>query len=113
MRLRDSLGRPIVMCIAQDIARSLSVSSVRVVEVIEGKSFVGIEIPNTNRKMVRLTEILSSQAFKNSPSNLTLALGHDIAGKVGRYRTRGSVAVRRAFDLLGELPSCCLKRFWS
>ena len=61
--------------IAQDIARSLSVSSVRVVEVIEGKSFVGIEIPNTNRKMVRLTEILSSQAFKNSPSNLTLALG--------------------------------------
>ncbi len=66
--------------IAQDIARSLSVSSVRVVEVIEGKSFVGIEIPNTNRKMVRLTEILSSAAFKNSPSNLTLALGHDIAG---------------------------------
>ena len=66
--------------IAQDIARSLSVSSVRVVEVIEGKSFVGIEIPNTNRKMVRLTEILSSSAFKNSPSNLTLALGHDIAG---------------------------------
>ena len=66
--------------IAQDIARSLSVSSVRVVEVIEGKSYVGIEIPNTNRKMVRLTEILSSQAFKSSPSNLTLALGHDISG---------------------------------
>jgi S-DNA-T family DNA segregation ATPase FtsK/SpoIIIE len=52
--------------IAQDIARSLSVSSVRVVEVIEGKSVVGIEIPNTNRKMVRLTEILSSNAFKTS-----------------------------------------------
>ena len=67
--------------IAQDIARSLSVSSVRVVEVIEGKSVVGIEIPNTNRKMVRLTEILSSNAFKSSSSNLTLALGHDIAGK--------------------------------
>ena len=66
--------------IAQDIARSLSVSSVRVVEVIEGKSYVGIEIPNTNRKIVRLTEILSSQAFKNSPSSLTLALGHDISG---------------------------------
>ena len=56
--------------IAQDIARSLSVSSVRVVEVIEGKSYVGIEIPNNNRKMVRLTEILSSKAFKSSPSNL-------------------------------------------
>jgi len=67
--------------IAQDIARSLSVSSVRVVEVIEGKSVVGIEIPNTNRKMVRLTEILSSQEFKNSSSNLSLALGKDIAGE--------------------------------
>ncbi len=66
--------------IAQDIARSLSVSSVRVVEVIEGKSFVGIEIPNNNRKMVRLTEILSSKAFKSSPSNLSVALGQDISG---------------------------------
>ena len=66
--------------IAQDIARSLSVSSVRVVEVIEGKSFVGIEIPNNNRKMVRLTEILSSDAFKNSSSSLSLALGKDISG---------------------------------
>ncbi len=66
--------------IAQDIARSLSVSSVRVVEVIDGKPYVGIEIPNTNRKMVRLTEILSSEAFKSSPSSLSLALGHDISG---------------------------------
>ena len=66
--------------IAQDIARSLSVSSVRVVEVIEGKSYVGIEIPNNNRKMVRLTEILSSKAFKSSPSSLSLALGQDISG---------------------------------
>ena len=66
--------------IAQDIARSLSVSSVRVVEVIEGKSFVGIEIPNNNRKMVRLTEILSSKVFKSSPSNLSVALGQDISG---------------------------------
>ena len=67
--------------IAQDIARSLAVSSVRVVEVIEGKSVVGIEIPNTNRKMVRLKEILASSAFKNSKSHLSLALGKDIAGK--------------------------------
>ena len=66
--------------IAQDIARSLSVISVRVVEVIEGKSFVGIEIPNNNRKMVRLTEILSSKAFKSSPSSLSVALGQDISG---------------------------------
>ena len=67
--------------IAQDIARSLAVSSVRVVEVIKGKSVVGIEIPNTNRKMVRLKEILASSAFENSKSHLSLALGKDIAGK--------------------------------
>ena len=67
--------------IAQDIARSLAVTSVRVVEVIPGKSVVGIEIPNTNRKMVRLTEILSSDTFHNSHSPLSMALGHDIAGK--------------------------------
>ena len=67
--------------IAQDIARSLAVMSVRVVEVIPGKSVVGIEIPNTNRKMVRLTEILSSETFHNSTSPLSMALGHDIAGK--------------------------------
>ncbi len=67
--------------IAQDIARSLAVISVRVVEVIPGKSVVGIEIPNTNRKMVRLTEILSSDTFNNAHSPLSMALGHDIAGK--------------------------------
>ena len=67
--------------IAKDIARSLAVTSVRVVEVIPGKSVVGIEIPNTNRKMVRLTEILSSDTFHNSASPLSMALGHDIAGK--------------------------------
>jgi len=66
--------------IAQDIARSLSVMSVRVVEVIEGKSVIGVEIPNTNRKMVRLTEILSSTEFSQSASPLSMALGHDIAG---------------------------------
>ena len=66
--------------ISQDIARSLAVSSVRVVEVIEGKSVVGVEIPNTNRKMVRLSEILSSEVFKSSSSSLSLALGHDISG---------------------------------
>ena len=67
--------------IAQDIARSLSVTSVRVVEVIPGKPYVGIEIPNTNRKMVRLTEILSSDKFNDSKSPLSMALGQDIAGK--------------------------------
>ena len=67
--------------ISQDIARSLAVSSVRVVEVIEGKSVIGIEIPNTNRKMVRLSEIIASGEFTNATSPLSLALGHDISGK--------------------------------
>ena len=57
-------------------------SSVRVVEVIEGKSVVGIEIPNTNRKMVRLKEILASSAFENSKSHLSLALGKILLAKL-------------------------------
>lgn len=66
--------------LAKDLARSMAVISVRVVEVIPGKSVVGIEIPNEKREMVRLTEILSSEAYDRSSSPLTLALGHDIAG---------------------------------
>lgn len=66
--------------LAKDLARSMAVISVRVVEVIPGKSVVGIEIPNEKREMVRLTEVLSSEAYDRSSSPLTLALGHDIAG---------------------------------
>ncbi|MBT7375645.1 MAG: cell division protein FtsK [Porticoccaceae bacterium] len=66
--------------LAKDLARSMAVISVRVVEVIPGKSVVGIEIPNEKREMVRLSEILSSEAYDRSSSPLTLALGHDIAG---------------------------------
>ncbi len=67
--------------LAKDLARSLAVSSVRVVEVIQGKSVVGIEIPNEYREMVRLSEVISSTTFENSKSALTLALGHDISGE--------------------------------
>ncbi len=66
--------------IASDLARSLSMNSVRVVEVIPGKSVMGIEIPNENRAMVRLSSVLSSEDFDKSKSPLTIALGHDIAG---------------------------------
>nr|WP_322782714.1 DNA translocase FtsK 4TM domain-containing protein [Perlucidibaca piscinae] len=66
--------------IAKDLARAMAMVSVRVVEVIPGKSVVGIEVPNQDREMVRLSEILSSQAFASRPSPLTLALGKDIAG---------------------------------
>jgi S-DNA-T family DNA segregation ATPase FtsK/SpoIIIE len=66
--------------LAKDLARSLSVVSVRVVEVIPGKSFVGLEIPNENRELVTLGEILKSRAYDEMASPLTLALGKDIGG---------------------------------
>ena len=67
--------------LAKDLARELAVVSVRIVEVIPGKSVVGIEIPNERRAMVRLREILDSRAFRESTSPLTMALGKDIAGE--------------------------------
>lgn len=67
--------------LAKDLARVLSVKSVRVVDVIPGKAFVGIEIPNDEREMVSFREVISSDAFQNSDSPLTVALGKDIAGK--------------------------------
>ena len=66
--------------LSKDLARSLSVVSVRVVEVIPGKSFVGLEIPNENRELVTLGEILKSRAYDDLASPLTLALGKDIGG---------------------------------
>ncbi|WP_226661366.1 DNA translocase FtsK [Microbulbifer aggregans] len=67
--------------LAKDLARSLAVISVRVVEVIPGKSVVGIEIPNENRQMVRLSEVIGAEIYEKAGSALTLALGHDIAGQ--------------------------------
>jgi S-DNA-T family DNA segregation ATPase FtsK/SpoIIIE len=67
--------------LAKDLARSLSIVSVRVVEVIPGKSTVGLEIPNTQREVVALSEMLSAREYEASPSPLTLALGKDIGGK--------------------------------
>lgn len=67
--------------LARDLARSLSVVSVRVVEVIPGKSVIGLEIPNQNRQLVTLNEILSSKTYGDAASPLTMALGKDIAGQ--------------------------------
>ena len=67
--------------LAKDLARALSVTSVRVVEVISGKPFVGLEIPNEIRDMVRLREILGSAEYEKSKSVLMMALGKDIAGR--------------------------------
>ncbi|WP_410011118.1 DNA translocase FtsK 4TM domain-containing protein [Pseudomonas sp. LRP2-20] len=67
--------------LAKDLARSLAVTSVRVVEVIPGKTTVGIEIPNENRQMVRFSEVLATPQYDEQKSPVTLALGHDIGGK--------------------------------
>lgn len=67
--------------LAKDLARSLAVISVRVVEVIPGKSVVGIEIPNEDRETVFLRDVLSSEVYEKSSSPLTIALGHDISGE--------------------------------
>ena len=66
--------------LARDLARALSCISLRVVENIPGKSTVGIEIPNENREIVRLSDLLSSQAYEAVHSPLALALGKDIGG---------------------------------
>ena len=66
--------------LSKDIARSLSVLSVRVVEVIAGKSTVGLEIPNEDREIVQLAEILQSEKYRDMKSPLALALGKDISG---------------------------------
>lgn len=67
--------------LSKDLARALSTTSVRVVEVIPGKSVVGLEIPNEQREMVYLSEILKSEAYDESKSPLTMALGKNIAGE--------------------------------
>ena len=66
--------------LSRDLARALSVTNVRVVEVIPGKNVIGIEIPNENKQIVRLSEILKSEDFEKFPSKLTIGLGKDISG---------------------------------
>ena len=67
--------------LAKDLARSMAIISVRVVEVIPGKTTVGIEVPNEDRQIVRFSEVLSSPEFDDAKSPVTLALGHDIGGR--------------------------------
>jgi DNA segregation ATPase FtsK/SpoIIIE, S-DNA-T family len=67
--------------LVKDLARALSVVSLRVVETIPGKTCMALEIPNAKRQIVRLSEILSSQAYAEMKSPLTMVLGKDISGK--------------------------------
>lgn len=66
--------------LVKDLARSLSVPSVRIVEVIPGKSVIGLELPNEHRQIVRLSEVIISEQYEQARSPLSLALGKDIAG---------------------------------
>jgi S-DNA-T family DNA segregation ATPase FtsK/SpoIIIE len=70
-----------IVNLARDLARSLSLTSIRVVETIPGKNYMALELPNPKRQIVRLTEILGSKVYNDSASALTIALGKDIAGK--------------------------------
>ena len=70
-----------ISSLAKDLARALSAISVRVVEVIPGKSVIGLELPNKHREIVRLSEVISCPEFLESSSPLTMVLGKDIAGE--------------------------------
>lgn len=70
-----------ITALAKDLARAMSAISVRVVEVIPGKSVIGLELPNKHREMVRLSEVIETKAFQASESPLTMVLGADISGK--------------------------------
>ena len=69
-----------VMNLAKDLARSLSLVSIRVVEIIPGKTTMALELPNAKRQMIRLAEILGSQVYHDASSQLTMGLGKDIVG---------------------------------
>jgi len=70
-----------IMNLDKDLARALLVESVRIVDVIPGKPVIGLEIPNNNRELIGLKEILSSETFTKSKSTLSMGLGKDINGQ--------------------------------
>ncbi|MDN4503255.1 DNA translocase FtsK 4TM domain-containing protein [Alteromonadaceae bacterium BrNp21-10] len=70
-----------ISALSKDLARALSAQSVRVVEVIPGKSYIGLELPNKHREIVRLSEVISCPHFQAADSHLTMVLGKDIGGK--------------------------------
>jgi S-DNA-T family DNA segregation ATPase FtsK/SpoIIIE len=70
-----------IVNLVRDLARALSVASIRVVETIPGKSYMALELPNPKRQMVHLSEILGSQVYAEMSSMLTMAMGKDISGK--------------------------------
>ncbi len=69
-----------VVTLAKDLARALSLVSIRVIETIPGKNYMALELPNAKRQMIKLSEILGSQVYNDASSLLTMGLGKDIAG---------------------------------
>jgi len=69
-----------ITSLSKDLAREMSATSVRVVEVIPGKSVIGLELPNKKREMVRMSEVIECEAFQSNASALTMVLGADISG---------------------------------
>jgi len=80
LQLAPGIKASKITALSKDLARSLSLVSVRVVEVIPGKTVVGLEIPNEHREIVSLSEILMSKAYDKAASPLTVGLGKDISG---------------------------------
>ncbi|WP_329959147.1 DNA translocase FtsK [Methylomonas rapida] len=80
LRLAAGVKVSRISSLAKDLARGLSVTSVRIVEVIEGKSVIGLEIPNQEREMVSLRDLLVSDEFERAKSKLSIAMGKDISG---------------------------------
>ncbi len=70
-----------IMNLTRDLARALSVTAIRVVETIPGTSFMGLEIPNSKRQIVKLSEIIGSKEYNDASSKITMVLGKDIAGR--------------------------------
>lgn len=70
-----------IVNLERDLARALSMSAIRVIDTVEGTNYMAIEVPNPKRQIIRLTEILNSKVYNDQSSNLTIALGKDIAGK--------------------------------
>lgn len=80
LQLPDGTKASKISGLANDLARNMCVSSVRVVEVIPGRPTIGIEVPNDKRDVVTISELIESRVYQKSVSPLTLALGKDIAG---------------------------------
>ena len=95
-----------ITALSKDLARALSAVSVRVVEVIPGKSVIGLELPNTQRDIVTLSQVLDSKAFNEHSSHLAMVLGGDIAGQPVVADGQNAAFVGGRHDRIGQVGWC-------